>query len=68
MEKNKQRRELSLNPEEEEVKDLVASFLLPQVKRETVKKKLVADQHKYIKAVHETIYNEVIGIVENACK
>ncbi|RKO83894.1 hypothetical protein BDK51DRAFT_33266, partial [Blyttiomyces helicus] len=45
------------------VADLVASFLIPEVERETLRNKIKHDQRKYLLAAHRTIYGE-LGTVE----
>lgn len=42
------------NADEQEIKDLVTSFLIPQVKRSSVQNQVEQEQKKYLKAVHET--------------
>ncbi|EFC48370.1 hypothetical protein NAEGRDRAFT_46605 [Naegleria gruberi] len=41
-----------ITPEEGAIKDLVKSFLLPQVKREVLKKKIDVNQNKFLNSAH----------------
>lgn len=50
--------------DELEIRDLVASFLLPQVKRSSIRQRVEHDQRKHILAVHETIMDTLNKISE----
>lgn len=50
-----------VTPEECHIKDLVRSFLLPQVKREILKKKIDSNQSKYLHASHSSLFNALSG-------
>ncbi|XP_067008009.2 cilia- and flagella-associated protein 91-like [Anabrus simplex] len=45
--------------EEELVADLINNFVVPEVQKEMVRKKIKARQEKYLRAAHEAIYNKL---------
>jgi len=46
-----------VTPEESHIKDLVRSFLLPQVKRELLKKQIDINQNKFINSAHSSLFS-----------
>ncbi|KAG2378159.1 hypothetical protein C9374_008781 [Naegleria lovaniensis] len=61
-----QRERNVVTPEEGHIKDLVRSFLLPQVKREMLKKKIDTNQSKYLHASHSSLFNVLVSNVDTA--
>lgn len=45
--------------EEEMVSDMVYNFVLPEVEREIMKKKILVKQQEYLKTAHLAIYDEL---------
>ncbi|KAI9105397.1 solute carrier, TRAMD3 or PAT1-domain-containing protein [Phlyctochytrium arcticum] len=44
------------------VRDLVNSFLIPEVERQTLKSRLKNEQRKYLQAAHESVYNTLPAV------
>mmetsp|Transcript_9785 Transcript_9785/g.36514 ORF Transcript_9785/g.36514 Transcript_9785/m.36514 type:complete len:716 (-) Transcript_9785:95-2242(-) len=51
--------------DDNEIKDLVTSFLIPQVKRSTVQHQVEMEQKKYLKSVHETFLDVLREVADN---
>lgn len=41
------------------VADLVHNFVLPEVEKQFVRERIKKKQAKYLKTVHETVYNKI---------
>ncbi|KAJ3039216.1 Cilia- and flagella-associated protein 91, partial [Rhizophlyctis rosea] len=61
-----ERRECSPDHEDTTVADLVASFLIPEVEKQTLRSQVKDSQRRYLLAAHRTITSELPRIEEKA--